>query len=533
TFIQNDPYAYSTLYRVTSRDRFRNWTPQADEYLLWKGLHQAGYLQNFANSFIILASGLKETLDKVIVNDFSFFSDTGRRAIYRTITEKPAGKDIIVKRPVWDKGDEKKSDGFFRQHLSKKKYLRGKLLSDLWLDAVFECRTPDTFEALLKSYYDFVRNSFQNSSSSTNLLDILPFNIIVDETGKYQTIDEEWIVQNSYPPEFIFFRALIWFGKTAGKLLKPLCDLIRIENIRGLVDYGFYTIGVEAKDRIEEFTLLEEALQTKVNFQKGLNNIRKMVEEPFPFQETESRPLIVSGQLFWADHRKEFSENRSVYAMAPMVNDHSTLSFPFFASNEALRWLKLKPINYPGYFTLENLLLKWTDSEWEKEKILVRFSNSREIADSAILENLVFSNTENGGIFLSAGSQPYLWIEVKEKTLADADIGKGYLSLEVEVIRPKGPEYRMAEKTLSRIRQLHEKDILRHILNQEKLLRTIEEKQRTIEEKQRTIEEKQRTIRIEQVAKYRHESSVRKLETEKKCLQSGLNEIRRSASWRG
>ena len=61
------------------------------------------------------------------------------------------------------------------------------------------------------SYYDYLKEYAENKGSARDIFDVLPFNIVVADDGRYQEFDREWRLNDEVDPEYILFRGLFWF----------------------------------------------------------------------------------------------------------------------------------------------------------------------------------------------------------------------------------------------------------------------------------------------------------------------------------
>jgi len=261
-YVRNDVYAHSILYRICSRDYVKDWQPDIDEFLLWESLHQSGYLEHFANSFFIVISKFKKQLNNVIPYDFVYFSDSVRKPVYRTVTIKPRDRSYVVKQKMTDI-EVTKDDEFIRQNLSRSKYIKGPLLSSIWLHSLVGCDDTTRFEKLIHEYYCFLLEYFNKREESNDTLDLLPFNIMLDDTGLYRVIDKEWIITARISPEYVLFRALLWFSHNDKELLSRICEIKNIVNVKGFIEYGFSSLSLPLDQELDKLIELANGIAVK------------------------------------------------------------------------------------------------------------------------------------------------------------------------------------------------------------------------------------------------------------------------------
>jgi len=507
-YIKRDKYAYSLLYRIYSRDYVKAWQPESDEFLLWKSLHQSGYLVDFVNSFFILISDDIERLTNVIPYDFVHFPDTGRKPGYRVVTMKPQNKDHIVKKKMTDIDLEEKNT-LIKQDLSSGKYYRGPLLVSLWLDSLVKCNDMTSFEKLIQGYYRFLLKYFNKQDTTFNAFDLTPFNIILDNTGAYRIIDREWVVNTKMHPEYVLFRALLWFSRYSKTLLSQICEINNIFNIKDFIDYGFSLVSLSLDPSIDEFIEMEELIQKEVTFQKDPHFIRSMLSEPLKDAPLDLQPETFLTQLYWAEVNKGFCEEKCVSVTAPLRSCRQVLFFKLPPSIHNLQRLRFNPGSGPGFFHLFRVMLKWSDLEKRQKKVLWQFQGAQEIAQYSQMEDIHFYHTSLGEVLLSMSENPQIIFEPPPSI--QTDTGEGVLQFEVEMSWPKSVD------------ELIVKDVLgREIASQVQQIKAresvIQEKEKQIHTQGSQIKEKEQQIQVK-------DEYIRKIEFES-------NLIKQSKVWR-
>lgn len=212
-FLARDPYAYSLLQRIGSTDHLSGWRAADDEFLRWKALHESGYLGEFANSFLIVASAEEAAVERAVPFDFVHFSSEGRKVHFRTVTEKPKTEELVRKRKIASSPGLPDRTGHVAQLTHDTTHLRGDLLTTVWLAACCRDDNGRSFAELLRAYRAYLATSFRTAARRSDLIDLLPNNIIVtDSTPSYTVIDLEWSFSRDFDADFVLFRALLWFG---------------------------------------------------------------------------------------------------------------------------------------------------------------------------------------------------------------------------------------------------------------------------------------------------------------------------------
>jgi len=285
-FFENDPYAYSLLYRIVSRDYGKVWHPESNEFLIWRALCRTGDIEYFSNSFFIIASASHEYLNSIIPYDFMQFPDSGRKVNYRTITFKPQGVPHVFKKKI-NNIEKDEDDSFLVQTISKQsEYKKGRLLSSIWLLSIETESKKNSLEKLIRNYYSFIINNIDQSKTECNHLDLLPSNIIVDDQGSFNIIDQEWIVREKIEPEFILFRALFWFGVHNKYVLSKYTEALYINTVKDFIKYAFDTVNASTEN-IEYFLLLEEKIHTEITREIEPGKMKKMLSEPLRYEDNK------------------------------------------------------------------------------------------------------------------------------------------------------------------------------------------------------------------------------------------------------
>ena len=312
TYIKNDKFAYSNLYRIFSRDYINVWQSNCDEFLVWESLQRSGYLEELANSFLIVLSDSRECLNSIMPYDFVHFSDTGRRPEYRTMTAKPRNKRRIIKKRLAET-DLRKKDGLIRHNLIDSRYYNGPLLSSIWIHSIAECNDAIHFEKMLCEYYSFILEYFNNNEELYDAFDMLPFNIILDDIGSYKVIDNEWILARDISPEYVLFRALLWFSCYNKKLLSRICEIKNLWTVKEFIEYCFSVVSLTLNQKLDQFIDLEQQVQTELTFQKEQDFIRKMLDNPIVEISFDTRlrdkDKIIEEQAQQIEHKCKYIAN--------------------------------------------------------------------------------------------------------------------------------------------------------------------------------------------------------------------------------
>lgn len=301
-FLRNDPYAYSLLYRIASRDYGKVWHPEADEFLIWRALHRSGDIENFSNSFFIVASASRNLMDRAVIHDFMQFPDSVRKLRYSTITFKTEGESHVCKEKIADTEGYDDAERFLAQTIAKRSnYIAGRLLSSVWRLSIEAEPNAHVFESLIREYYVYLQQRFPSSATHCEILDLLPSNIIVDDSGRFRAFDQEWVLNENVGPEFVFFRALFWFGAHNRYALSKLSEELRISSVYDFIAYTLAAIGVDI-DRVNDFIRIEEKIHAEITRDFDPGSIENMLSWPLQYDENK---ILFHNEELVAEKNKE------------------------------------------------------------------------------------------------------------------------------------------------------------------------------------------------------------------------------------
>jgi GT2 family glycosyltransferase/SAM-dependent methyltransferase len=285
-FLCNEPFAYSLLYRIASRDYDREWHPEPNEFFIWKSLCESGDIESFSNSFFIIASTSTEYLDGLIPYDFMQFPDPGRKQEYRVITYKPSGTSYVYKEPLVVNNENNNKHGKIIGQIDcrRSEYLKGELLSSIWLSSLEENSDDQIFLRLLQAYYSYLKKHINSSEMNCEYLDLLPSNIIVDREGKLHIIDQEWSIKEKITPEFVFFRALFWFTVHNKYVISKFVKRFNYSTVNDFIKYCFGAVSLNYDD-VELFKKLETKIHDEITRGFASGQFEKMLCEPLKYED--------------------------------------------------------------------------------------------------------------------------------------------------------------------------------------------------------------------------------------------------------
>lgn len=443
-FISSDPNAHSLLYRLRSRDiSAPEWRPNQDEFLYWKSLHQAKYLQDFTNSFLIILSKEQNALEKVFPYDFIRLTKSWQKNDYHTVTYKEKQHDIVVKQQIGkhSRAGQDKIEKIGHRP-SSNDYLQGPLLAELWIDAlVLGNHETDYFKRLLHEYYRFLTNKLEQASQLGQYLDLLPFNIILDAAGNYQSFDQEWTIDCAeIRAEFIFFRALLWFGFAHDTHISSCMADKNLTTLDEFIKFCFQLLSLDYEKLLPSFIALEGKVQHSIDPKQGPDQIRALLYQPFQQAIRTYQITLFKTEMFWVTETKPLSAANSMSVQAHIDKNIQTLFFTLPDNINDLKILRFDPGEQPGFIHLHRLTLRQSSKNTTEEgQILWQAVGSRAIAEATILENLHYCPSALGDVFLALDEDPHVIIELPESVTEQS--GAGNLLFEAVVDWPQSADY--------------------------------------------------------------------------------------------
>jgi len=415
-FAVTDKYAFSNLSRINSRDYKHLWSPCIDEYLFWETAAGSGYLNASSNSFAIVLAESKERIEIAIHFDFMHFPNPKRKPGYRTITVKPRGTEEIFKKQSDVNQKDSGTVRYFHRP-GKEKYLQGHLLADVWIRALKVFDEPSVFEGLIEKYYHFLVEYFQGNEDTSMLIDLMPFNIIVDRKGRYNSFDFEWKTAEPITHEFVFFRSTLYFGCIQKKCLAPLFRTKNIDTIYDFVNYCFNIISVNLSKHLPEFVGQENRFQTHVLLRSNY----KAVEERLAMNVFEEEPVPCMAfypKVYWTGEDGIFREELSVTLSAPLGVGRQKLVFVLPSSAISSKKIRFDPADHTltepnKLFRLFMVTLLWRTDE-KNDQIVWQLEGREEIVRHGKIEGLYDKELEPDAAFLVTSNDPQIIFDLPE-----------------------------------------------------------------------------------------------------------------------
>ncbi len=454
-FIVKDPFSHSLLYRIRSRDYMDpGWLPDHDEYLYWKSLHQRGYLTDFSNSFLLIGGNTPKSIDTIFPYDFIKLSKSKQQKRYQTITYKKSGEGIIEKEIISTHTDESTPISQLFHTPESSDYLQGNLLASLWIDSLISRQGYEEFVSLLRVYYQYINKQLQEVDHTGRFVDLLPFNIIVDDQGNYQSFDQEWQSSNELGTEFVLFRALLWFCFAHDTVIAKKMSKEKVTNIADFISFFFKQLSIPTPpERLSrEYPELEAKIQQIISDSQGISQVQSLLYQPFQYCVTTRHSTLFDTQLFWVTEEESLSSINSKKVKGHIGPKRQTLFFTLPKHVSSLTTLRFDAADKPGFFHLYRMTMKQKKSASAEPVIIWEKKGAEEINSSVILDNVNYCSGVMGNVFLATSENPQVIVEFpKEITNMTTD---GHLVFEVEIDWPQSTDYLTAVEEINKQNQM-------------------------------------------------------------------------------
>jgi GT2 family glycosyltransferase/2-polyprenyl-3-methyl-5-hydroxy-6-metoxy-1,4-benzoquinol methylase len=493
-FVRTDPHASSLLYRLSSQDYQSSMHAECSEFLLWNALQKNKYLEEFANSFLVVLGKNKEVVDRLVEHDFIYYSGTDRRPSYRTITCKPAGEPRVIKTSLASNLTESvRAQG---HDLDEAEYISGPLLSICWLQSFVADPAGEEFLQYVDNYWKFLRGTAGPDGSDLNNFDLLPFNIIVDEQGRYVVIDEEWKSEQAVSAEFVLFRALLFYSIENSPLFKPFNESIGAQTTYDFIDWFFKRYDLDLENQLDSFIRLQtDLVRNIVSNAVPEQDLLNALYQPFTYLQRISLPEVETVELYWSDDRDSFKEQNKLSCRVGHTDGSVVCRFRLPESSEKLRYLRLDPGDRPGFFSLRNISLYSIFPDGNRE-IACEFSGADTIIGKSYLHNINFLAGEMGNIFVALNNDPYLVIDLA-RMKCTVPLPGAKLQVEVAMSLPESADFFLARQALYQAADWYDCQVL-------KLRNRIKEQRKRAEEQKIVLAKKSNSIDLyhEELMKY-------------------------------
>ena len=265
-------------------------------------------------------------------------------------------------------------------------------------------------------------------------MDALPPNIVIDAQGNYHIIDQEWETEKRVIPDFIFFRALLWFGHDNQGLLKAFFQEISLTCLYDFIDFGFKSLSIDLTHKITDFIIREEAIQFECSGQRNLQPIQALLNAPFDYRIEKCAWL----KLCWAADGQDFSDTRSRELNYIFENGAATIQCPF-ASDGLPSRIRLMPLHHSTeqkLFFIRKMTLAQIANR-DAGKTIIWSMEPKDIGSSNIRYNhFVLPLEKLNGAFIASGHQAFLDFSMDFSIVPRSDtdsMESGRFELEIEI----------------------------------------------------------------------------------------------------
>jgi hypothetical protein len=311
----------------------------------------------FTNSYLIIAGRDNKTADKLAAFDFAHFSGSQRKPEFRTATRKRRDESVVRKQKMNSTASVNTTGIGLQQACMDEDYLPGKLLADVWLQSLMTWQDQQRLLSLFKNYYEFLKGYASQYPAAKDMIDILPFNIVVNETGSYQSFDREWHFEEKTTAEFVLFRALLWFVYGNSRQFAEMFDSNGWNSIRDYILHSFEQLGVDVTDRLNGYADMEDRFQAAIGT-VGQDGLISSLLDTVP--QARSGDTMFHPRLYWAQPNEHCSEQNSIKSTAVLGSEHQLVSYDIPAALAANSMLRFDPAEREGYFHLYRLKLTET-----------------------------------------------------------------------------------------------------------------------------------------------------------------------------
>lgn len=356
-YLTSSVYALNHFYRLGSIDN-----ELLCEYLVYSKLvKEKKDLVDLGSRFIVLAGPNTETVRAIYDNDFSYFPGLGRKPQWRTCTFRKRANPNVSKLSAYPNVDS--AANVVTQDLSPQPFHKGPLLIGEWLQAILD-QDYGGFDSLVCKYFDWLKDYNSNVSLSDSAYDLLPFNLVVNpRSGFYETIDTEWRLKQNITPEFVLFRALLWFSFENKALVKEFAKLTNVYSIGTFIVR--YLPSIDDIEGLQEFALLEESIQSEIDNDFRANSVSLALLQTFDNEAFSEAPLQF--QAAWSNKSEEVRLNdlRLTSWERSLKAQRFTMELPPFDKEHPI--LRVDPMSECGAFKLNQLEVQNSTGEtiWE------------------------------------------------------------------------------------------------------------------------------------------------------------------------
>lgn len=429
--------AASHLRGMVSRDYLHALVSDFDEYLFWQASVQNGSLLQFTNSYLIIAGRKKGPSEKIAFNDFAHFTGSQRKPAFRTYTSKRRNEEIVRKRKLIRSETERTGDDSIRQLCADEAYLQGQLLADIWLQNLMIWQDQQRLLKLFRRYYEYLKDYAASNPEAKDMVDILPFNIIVDKEGHYKSFDREWLLTKAVSPEFVLFRAIFWFVYGNSRQFSSMFEGNGWSSIRDYIEDSFKQLNIKPADNLDKFAIQEDELQAAIGLD-GEQGVVLSLLDTLP--QAGSGETMFYPRIYWAQPDELFSEQNSKIVTAVLGDDCQSIVYDVVVDLAAGSLLRFDPAERDGYFHLHGVKLLARLSENKTEYTLLDLSSAEEIQTSLESRGISLCSVGEKAVFVAHDRDPHFIYKFPDSISS--------FTLQIELDWPHSEEYEVVRESL-------------------------------------------------------------------------------------
>ncbi len=434
-YVLGNPYAYCHLDAIRSRDYIHPLEPDSPESLFWEGLCQAGTLADHANSFLVVATNDASRIAEVCDKDFAHLPEFQRPASLSCAISKKRGSAIVDReRMIGTEDAVVNLDGIIHR-VAPETFHRGVLLSVEWARSLLIEEEAASFEDQLRNYYKFLADSGNRNELA---IDLLPANIVVTESGDYAVFDQEWEVEWELEPDFIYFRALMWFALRyhQRRSLEVIQRNLQIDDVRSFVKHAFEVAGKSIADEtLDRYLQVEQEFQSRI---KGVRSDRILLDTPLVGARAVARPVA---RVYWRRGGEIYGETQSRVADIALDSERQTLCYELPSDANAMTHFRFDPCEARrptdfGFLHLHGLRVFLCGDGGHE--CIWKLEGEEHIAAHARLSEISFHHASLGAVFAIHGADPYLEFEFIPRRLP---VESEHYRVVVELTAPRSTDY--------------------------------------------------------------------------------------------
>lgn len=283
----------SLIGQTTSRDYSGQRHRFFSERLVWSSIEKNELIPHLSNSFLIIAN-LSEREKKFDTNSWiaKIFSNYSRRACFRTETtifkDEEAGKIFVKKERMYPHLPAVFGPLRFNDRIEKD-YIYGSLFSDEIAGVFLQADVYEKYIQKLREYKDFIielnRKKAALSSHSHfegELIDCIPSNIVRKNDHSLHYIDNEWIMDEKVPLNYILLRGILNDLMLKVDYINSMIPFSQFSTLKELLSYIFEKLGTPlSSDDLKYYCYKEAMIQAQVGINHSIESLKNEFESWF------------------------------------------------------------------------------------------------------------------------------------------------------------------------------------------------------------------------------------------------------------